>query len=204
MILFFDQADTFINEVVNIISIRNSMNPNVKIDIDEIGVILPDDNVDDPIPIPDPYWNAAGAMYAYLVGNLAPLGINILGQSQLVGYPTQFPSVSLVDWDTGLPNARLRVLALLIDYLPIGSKLVDVIVSDNTQVFALGFLSNDDNLNVLLINKVNEDLTVHINDLQSGLVTFVDQTTGNNPPVTSTFNDTINLGGWSVAIARLV
>jgi hypothetical protein len=37
-------------------------------DIDEIGVILPNDNDPNPGPIPEPYWNAAGAMYAYLFG----------------------------------------------------------------------------------------------------------------------------------------
>lgn len=36
-----------------------------------------------------------------------------MGMSQLMGYPGQFPSVSLVDWTTGKPNARIHILNLL-------------------------------------------------------------------------------------------
>ena len=59
--------------------------------------------------------NAAGALYAYVFASLAPLGVEVLGQSQLAGSPKipewgiplpQFPSVSLLDWRTGLGNAR--------------------------------------------------------------------------------------------------
>ena len=52
-------------------------------------------------------------MFAYLYAGLAEQGIDVLGASQLVGYPTQFPSVTLLDWNTGLPNARYRILELL-------------------------------------------------------------------------------------------
>lgn len=89
-----------------------------RLDLDELGVILADDN-NNSLPldanIPDIYWNAAGAMYAYLFGNLAPAGVEVLGHSQLAGSPpiphwniplAQFPSVSLLDWTTGLGNAR--------------------------------------------------------------------------------------------------
>lgn len=102
---FFTQADAFIADVRKIELIRKSLAPHTKTDIDEIGllhsllitftdmrmtgVILPDDNVENPVPIPEPYWNAAGGMYAYLVGQLSLLGIDVLGESQLVGYPTQ-------------------------------------------------------------------------------------------------------------------
>ena len=84
--------------------------PAVKIDLDELGVIMPGDN--DPsrgldADLPDIYWNAAGAAYAYVFATLAPLGVEVLGQSQLAGSPKipewgiplpQYPSVSLLDW----------------------------------------------------------------------------------------------------------
>jgi hypothetical protein len=54
-----------------------------------VGVILPNDNVPNPGKIPDVYWNAAGAMYAYVFSNLGKFGIEVIGESQLVGYPTQ-------------------------------------------------------------------------------------------------------------------
>ena len=39
----------------------------------------------------------------------------MIGESQLVGYPSQFPSVSMIDWKNGKPNARYWVLSLLKD-----------------------------------------------------------------------------------------
>ena len=53
------------------------------------------------------------------------MGIDIVGESQFVGYPTQFPSVSMVDWNTGIPNARFRVLQLIHDHFAPGDKLVE-------------------------------------------------------------------------------
>jgi len=165
---FFDQADTFINEVQQIEKIRMGLSPNTKIDIDEIGVILPHDNDPDPDPIPDPYWNAAGAMYAYLFGNLAQYGVDVLGESQLVGYPTQFPSVSEVDWNNGLPNARLWVLTLLIDNIHMGDQLCQTTSSDE-NVFALGYKNADSQMQILIINKQYEENQVIISELREEL-----------------------------------
>ena len=80
------------------------LSPTTKVDLDELGVISADDGgQSDPNhvtqPIPPAYWNLAGAMYAYLYIELAKMQIDIVGESQLVGYPTQFPSVSMIDWD---------------------------------------------------------------------------------------------------------
>ena len=52
--------------------------PHTKIDLNEIGIIMPHDN--DPgkgitANLPDIYWNAAGATYAYVFATLAPLGV---------------------------------------------------------------------------------------------------------------------------------
>lgn len=73
---FFTQADGFFETVKNITAIRDRLSPHTKIDIDELGVILPDDNELIPVPIPEPYWNAAGAMFAYIYGTLALEGID--------------------------------------------------------------------------------------------------------------------------------
>lgn len=40
-------------EVTEVRAIRDRLSPHVKIDINEIGVILPDDNVNDPVPFPN-------------------------------------------------------------------------------------------------------------------------------------------------------
>ena len=93
-------------------AIRKRLSPETKTDTDELGVILPDDNRTGETPeqinkrIPPKYWNLAGSLSAYLYIELAKQGIDVIGESQLVGYPTQFPSVTMIDWNTGKPNAR--------------------------------------------------------------------------------------------------
>jgi len=77
---------------------------------DELGVILPNDNDPNAETPPAVYWNAAGAMFAYSFITLGAKGIDVLGQSQLVGNPAmpqlglspQYPSVALLNWTTGI------------------------------------------------------------------------------------------------------
>jgi hypothetical protein len=96
---FFDQADGFLDTVRYVESIRKRLSPETKTDLDELGVILPTDNTAaDSTPPPAGYYNLAGALYAYLYVELSRLQIDIIGESQLVGYPTQYPSVSMMDW----------------------------------------------------------------------------------------------------------
>ena len=92
-------------QALEIVGIRDQLSPSTKLSCDEMGVILPDDNDQDAAPIPSIYWNAAGAMYAYLVGHMTVMGYDILGESQLAGSPpipqwdipeAQYPSVTLV------------------------------------------------------------------------------------------------------------
>ena len=116
---FFDQAEGFLNTIRYVEQIRNKYSPSTKTDLDELGVILPEDEKEirnsgyvakHP---PAAYWNLAGAMYAYLYAEAAKLGIDVVGESQLVGYPSQFPSVTMMDYDTTQPNARFWTLDLL-------------------------------------------------------------------------------------------
>ncbi len=90
--------------------------------------------------IPEYYWNLASAVYAYLWSRLAELGIDVVGESQLVGYPTQFPSVTMLDWTTGRPNARYWTLKLLKDSFAPGDSLVRTSV-DSGSVHARGFVT---------------------------------------------------------------
>ena len=114
---YFAQADGFLKTVRYIEAIRKRLSPETKTTIDELGVISADDLAQGNAghvaqPIPNSYWNLAGAMYAYVFGELTQIGIDVAGESQLVGFPTQFPSVSMVDWNNGKPNARFWVLKL--------------------------------------------------------------------------------------------
>jgi hypothetical protein len=163
---FFDQADGFLHTVRYAESIRKRLSPNTKVDLDELGVILDDDNTSDKPyrvkdRVPAEYWNLAGAMYAYLYIELAKQQIDIVGESQLVGYPTQFPSVSMMDWDNSKPNARYWVLKLLKDNFGPGDKLVDTSLAGalGPDAAAQAFLTAHGK-KLLLVNKRDRALEV--------------------------------------------
>jgi len=192
--------------LIDVMKIRDKIAPKVKIDLDELGVILPGDNDQFPKSIPTPYWSAAGGMYAYIVGKLSLLGVDILGQSQLVGYPTQYPSVALLQWTDGTPNARYWALKILLDYMHVGDIFVKTTCSDESIIFASAFFTKNKNKKrILLVNKHNEEVLVTIPSIVSGKIIYTDSEVGFNPPQTSFFqNSTIQLGSWSVAIVEVV
>src|SRR5215469_122747 len=159
---FFAQADGFLNTVRYVEAIRKRLSPQTRTTIDEIGAISADDSAQDEPghvtkPIPNSYWNLTGAMYAYLFGELTHLGIDVVGESQLVGYPTQFPSVSMVDWNNGKPNPRFRVLELLHDNVGPGDKLVEVASPApnplHLYVYSLALVTKAGQRRLLFVNK---------------------------------------------------
>ena len=66
------------------------------------------------------------------------MGIDVVGESQLVGYKSQFPSVSMMNYSTAEPNPRYWVLKLLKDHFGPGDKLVETSL-DNSGITAQGF-----------------------------------------------------------------
>ena len=201
---FFEQADRFIATVRYIDAIRQRLSPSTQTTVDEIGSISADDGAQAQPghvtkPIPDSYWNLSGATYAYVFGHLAELGIDIAGESQLVGYPTQFPSVSMLDWDTGTPNARFRVLELLKNHFGPGDKIVKT-TTESPYIYALGFLGRDGKRKLLLVNKRDRDFDLALPG-QAEQIEFVDQTTKRDPPKKAPLNaDRVSLHGLAVAV----
>ncbi len=208
---YFDQADGFVKTVRYIESIRKRLSPETKTTIDELGVISADDTAQDQPghvakAIENSYWNLAGAMYAYIFGELTKIGIDVAGESQLVGFPTQYPSVSMVDWNNGKPNARYWVLKLLHDNFGVGDKLMesDAAAPANPYVYTLACKTRDGKKRVLLVNKRNRSMDVEIAGASGGQIDYVDQTTGFEPPGTAKLTaDSLKLAGFSVAVVTL-
>ena len=195
---FFNQANGFLDRVRYIESIRKRLSPQVFTTINEIGNILSRDGVNEPIP--NTYWNLSGAMYAYIYLELTKMGVDVAGESQLVGYPTQFPSVSMMNWVNGKPNSRFWVLKLLRDNFGTGDKLVAT-HSNTPGVATQGFVTNDGN-KLLLINKELKDVQFQLpGDATAVSITYVDPSTGEGPPAKSKLTDnTVKLRGFSVAV----
>lgn len=199
---FFNQAGGFLSTVRYVQAIRERLSPHTKTDLDELGAILPGDPAGKE-HIPDFYWNLCSAMYAYLYGHLAQLGVEVAGESQLVSYPTQFPSVSMVDWKTGQPNARFWTLKLLHDHFGPGDKLVQT-HAGAPGVYSQGFVKPNGAREVLLVNERNRSVDVSLAGASGGEEEYVDQTTGEQPAAkTGLIGDKLTLGGFSVAVVTL-
>lgn len=157
---FFNQAEGFVNTVRYVEEMRKRYSPTTKTDLDELGVILTEDEkeIRHPgyvaKPEPQGYWNLAAALYAYLYTETAKLGIDVVGESQLVGYRSQFPSVSMMNYETGDPNPRFWVLQLLKDNFGPGDKLVETTV-DAGACTAQAFLTRRGKT-LLIVNRRNE------------------------------------------------
>ena len=205
---YVEQAERFIATVRYIQSIRQRLSPKTETDADELGSIDASDfGQGDPgyvfKGLPASYWNLSGATYAYVYAELAKLGVEVAGESQWVGYPSQYPSVSMVDWNTGLPNARAQVLRLIHQNFGPGDKLV---ATDSTlpYVYAQGFITRDGKRRVLLINQRDRTFDVEMPVGNSAAISYVDQTTASQPPAAAQVSGgQMSLSGLSVVVVTL-
>ncbi len=197
--IFFSQANDFLKGVRTIQTIRRQLSPHTGTDIDEMGSIL----VWWAHPIPAMYWNLSGSLYAYLFAHLARQGINIVGESQLIGFPGQYPSVSMVNWHTGVPNARFRVLELLCGNFGPGDRIIATHVRA-PGLFAQAFVTPAGVRKILLVNKRNHTLLLNLSAGKGGTEQWVDQKTAGLPPARRTLTrESLHLGGLGVAVITL-
>ena len=184
---YFNQADGFLNTVRYAESIRKHLSPSTKVDLDELGVIQPDGTGDltgpNPYkPYPTAYWNLAGSLFAYLFIELDKQGIDVIGESQLVGYPTQFPSVTMIDWTNGKPNARFWVLKLLKDNFGPGDTLVATEPGEASGSIAAQAFQTARGKRLLLANKRNRAIEITLPaEAASGTAVSVDEQSGEGP-----------------------
>ncbi len=204
--IVFAQADGFLEHVQWIQNVRRQYNPEIDTDIDEIGTFMPNDNGAKQVQAMlgnDPYWNLSGAMFAYLFGNLAVQGVQVVGESQLIGYPSQFPSVSMVNWTTGVPNARFRVLELLRDNFEPGDVLVQS-TSNTPGIYVQAFITPSGARKILVVNILNSTALVRIPNAGGANEEWVDQVTASKRPASKALHSQrFHLGGLGVAVITL-
>lgn len=209
---FFDQANGFLATTRYILAIRDRLSPQTKIDTDELGVILPTDGIEIQAgkalnyQIPKIYWNAAASLYAYLFVHLSQLGVNVIGESQLVGYPSQFPSVSMIDYTNAKPNARYWVLKLILDNFHPGDVMEETAqpeIDHGSPVLVQGYQTAQGR-KILLVNTSDESRTLEVpaGFAAAGFQT-VDEATGDNPPRTGVLDGrTLTLAPFAVTVLQ--
>lgn len=206
---FFDQADGFLGITKYIEQMKHRLSPNTKTDLDELGIILPEDGKSNRIPgykakpEPEGYWNLAGAMYAYIYIEAAKLGVDVIGESQLVGYPTQFPSVSMMNYNTAEPNARFWVLKLLKDNFGPGDKLMET--TQRNRDLAVQAFETAQGKKLLVINKRDKAQEVTLpEDTMGTSVSFVAPSTGDHKPGAKQVQDyKLRLEPFEVAVVTV-
>lgn len=211
---FFHMADQLIDVVRYIEVIRKRLSPQTKTLINELGVILPADfrqampgyewKPEDP-----GYRSRYATLYAYWFAQFTRMGIDIAAQSQLLGFPGQFSSVSMIDSSTGEPNPTYWVLSMLVQNLGAGDKLVETRVEMPggapfvpAFVEALAVTKSDGTRKVLLINKRNRNFAVTIPGAAKGNIQVLG--TDSKPPVKSVLeSDSFDLSPMGVAVVTL-
>ncbi len=199
---FFAMADRFLATVRYIDSIRQRWSPATRTYINELGSFTPDALGKDS-QIPPSYWTLSGSMFAYLYPQLVRIGIDIIAAAELIDYPGQFAGATLVDWETGKPNARYWVVKLLRDHFGPGDTLVET-GHPRQMMLAQAFITSRGEHKILLINKRNNPITLKLPDGARGKMDYVDQTTGFNPPGSLELEEaTITLRPQAVAVVTL-
>ncbi|GAB2728719.1 hypothetical protein [Nocardia thraciensis] len=161
--VFFAQADGFVEQVRYIESIRRRLAPDTATFVNEVGTFTPD--LMNPAPdIPSEYWHLSAAVGSYLWARLTELGIDLLGIAEFMDYPGMIPGTTLLDWETGAPNARYEALALLLAHFRPGDRLVTTTTGvpgfPDARVHAQGFVTASGARKLLLVNKTGTALTV--------------------------------------------
>ncbi len=197
---FFDRASGFLSRTRYIENIRKRLSPKTITTINEIGTILGSQTGKD---IPAEYWNLSGAVYAYMFLELTKMGIDVAGESQLVGYPTQFPDVTMMDWENGKPNARYWVLQLIKNNFGPGDKLASTSFNGG-DVICQAFITAGGK-KLLLINQRNKELKTNLPiEIKEASATYVDVTTNENPPVKVKLADAfVMLKPFAVAVIEM-
>jgi hypothetical protein len=200
---FFEHAESFLDKVRYIEHIRKRLAPQVFTQINEIGVILRSPRESGPIH--EDYWNLAGALYAYIFLELTKLGIDVAGESQLVGYPTQFPDVSMMNWENGNPNARYWVLRLLKENFGPGDILVNTTCKGKGGYVVAQGIKTKQGRKILLINKQNTTAQVLLPaEANNAIIKQVDVSTRENPAAQTTLTgNVLTLKPFSVAVVEL-
>lgn len=207
----YEQADKFLATVGYIEVIRKQFLPQAGTDINELGsIVSPPGAAPLPKPFAPSYWSLSGAVWAYMYGNLAARGVDVVTAAELIDYPGQFAGTTLVDWDTGKPNAHYWVVKLLHDSFGPGDRIVKELTADEhehadpaVRLYAQGFVTAQGKRRLLIVNKTDHPMAVSIAGASGGRVQLVDQSTTSLPDARPLTSETLQLPPSAVAVVTL-
>ena len=212
----FDQFDGFLGVVDNIELIRTALSPSTRTTIDEAGCILPGDPYGDG-GFPRTWWSACNAAWTYLFAHCQQRGIDVIGHSQLVGYPAlpdvlggldpQYPSVALLNWTSGAGTQNYHGLDLAIRYLAAGNEIVSSQATATTDVYSQAYVDrrgSSDVHKVLLVNKRSTVQQATVTGASGGEMLTVDDDSGERPARREKLSsDTITLAPFAVSLIHM-
>ena len=202
-------ASAFVDKIKQVMKIRDELSPHTKLIIDELGtfnIVKPGEEVycaDEPYKAFNSlYWNANGANWAVNFITAEKLGVPLISASQMVGYPTQCPSIAMFDPDTARPNAHYWALNLVNSNFGPGDKLVNTASSSEGIVAQAAITSSG--RKVLLVNTTDQQIAVDLsNSLEMSYLTakVVDQASVENKPRQECVkNSVLMLAPFAVAV----
>lgn len=225
------KLNDFLDEVDDIIQLRDKLSPTTKLAVNEAGVIPPNDNKKGVPESPPVYYNMVAALYTVLLMELTVKGVDLVGSSQFCGCPEmplwnipdrQYPGVSMTNWTTGSGNPRYWALKLIIDqgFGP-GDQIVYSSVAeplsshskdshDRPDIYVQGRITSQGQRTVILVNKSDKERSttmpsVVINDPVTYRVSIVDETTHDGPwIVATTQKKRLTLKPFAVAVIEIM
>ncbi|KAL0484627.1 nol6 [Acrasis kona] len=199
----FQQADDFLSYIPIFEKIRSSLSPTTKTTINELGTIFEKPE----IGLSDDFWIMSGAQFAYCFAKLSAFGIEAVGMSQMVGFPGQYPSVSMVNWETGVGNSRYYVLKMIIKHVGLKMGAQDVVLVSTEQpcssVFVQSYLvatkGGEWVKKTLFVNKGEEKQNIKVDGLGDGRFEYVDGSLGPfSDSKTVSVKDSVEVGPYCV------
>jgi len=209
----FDQTDQLLDAIRYSEAIRDEFSPTTGMILDELGTgpvgwaVL--DSSTEYLPFE---FQLSAAMYAYLYGQMAVLGVDAGNVSGLVrSRPgSMFQELAMLS-EAGQPNNRYWGLKLLVDNLRPSDKLVATGVPSPSMlggheyrelpVYVQAFVTQSGSRKLLLVNKRDGPSDVLVPSAQGARMEFVDRTTANlQASSLQLLSDTITLNGLAVAV----
>lgn len=183
-------ARAFAERIRQVMQIRDELSPKTELIVDELGtfnIVKPEEEAcraNEPYSAFHPlYWNANGANWAFNFITAENLGLPLMSVSQMVGYPTQCPSIAMFDPESAKPNAHYWVLYLINRHFGPGDRLAAT-TSSSEDVMAQASVTPGGR-KLLLINTTHQPINVDLSgafevpDLSADIV---DQDSGEGEP----------------------